>query len=140
MVKKMSDDFNLDKKITYPEVTIRAYNALENNGIKTIRQLLDYTDIDLQDMRNIGKAGLFSIKKFLSQNGYSLRTGTVTKKQIEDNINKIPYMLEIIDNTIFKVVESLSKIRIYIDQYEKEKKCSIIMHVTSGEESSHSSQ
>lgn len=48
------DNFNLDSSIEDVELTVRAYNCLKNNGIKKISDLMEYSDDEIRDFKNLG--------------------------------------------------------------------------------------
>lgn len=51
---------------TWP-LSVRAYNALKNNGIRTVGQLLEKSDAELLRFRNFGRVSLAEVRKVLSE-------------------------------------------------------------------------
>jgi DNA-directed RNA polymerase alpha subunit len=56
-----------------PWVTTRVRNVLRQNGIHTLSQLLELTEEDLGDMRNLGAISLANIKVKLESMGLKLK-------------------------------------------------------------------
>lgn len=117
----MNDEFNLEERIHVSEISIRAFNALTQNGIFTIRDLIELKEVDLKNMRNIGKDGLKTIKMFLERRGLSLKQGTLTSEQIKKNLMKIPAMINIVNEKLIQIENSIKTIKYYLELNEKEK-------------------
>jgi DNA-directed RNA polymerase alpha subunit len=54
------------------DLSIRTTNILENDGIKTVKQLIGYTIDELFEIRNFGETSLREIRKKLADNGLLL--------------------------------------------------------------------
>jgi hypothetical protein len=54
------------------EFSPRLHNCLRNNGINTLGQLLQYTELELLRLKNFGRKTLNELKVLLSEWGYSL--------------------------------------------------------------------
>lgn len=55
------------------ELPIRAYNALKREGIHTVAQLKDKTEVELKDVRGLAQKGVDVIKQKLSGMGLALK-------------------------------------------------------------------
>ena len=55
------------------ELSVRSDNCLRNNDIKTIDQLLTFSEADLLKLKNFGRKNLNEIKDILDEKGLSLR-------------------------------------------------------------------
>jgi DNA-directed RNA polymerase alpha subunit len=54
-------------------ITTRVRNVLQQNGIMTLGDLLQQTEFDLQDLRNLGAVSLANIKVKLDSMGLKLK-------------------------------------------------------------------
>ncbi|MCM8807247.1 MAG: DNA-directed RNA polymerase subunit alpha [Candidatus Omnitrophica bacterium] len=64
----------LDIPITDLKLSTRINNALENRGIKTLRDLLNTPKERLEEMKNLGKKSIEEIEQALEKRGYKLKT------------------------------------------------------------------
>lgn len=62
----------LDSPIKDLELTVRAKNCLDNAGIKTIGELVQRSEEEIANMRNVGKKSLDEIKEKLAERGLML--------------------------------------------------------------------
>lgn len=51
-----------------------ARRALENNGIKTIKNLSDYTEKEVLALHGMGKSSIPKLQKLLNENGLSFKS------------------------------------------------------------------
>lgn len=61
------------RKIEDMDVSIRLYNCLKNEGIKTIDQLIEKSVSDLFQIRNFGKLCMKETKSLVEEFGLSLK-------------------------------------------------------------------
>ncbi len=54
------------------ELSIRATNCLESDGVVTVRDLVTRTEDELMDIRNFGETSLREVKAKLALHGLSL--------------------------------------------------------------------
>ena len=66
------EDLN-DKLVSILDLSVRASNSLKNAEIKTIGQLISYSEVDLMEFDKFGKASLKEIKEKLAAIGLSLK-------------------------------------------------------------------
>ena len=77
--KRIDAEENLDRPIDYrsfdcsPRIARRIAHSLLNSGIKSYRELLDYSKRDLGEEKNIGKQALEIIGRHLKERRYALR-------------------------------------------------------------------
>ena len=77
--KRIDTEENLDRPIDYqsldcsPRIARRIAHSLLNSGIRSYRELLDYSERDLGEVKNIGKQALEIIGKHLKERKYTLR-------------------------------------------------------------------
>jgi DNA-directed RNA polymerase subunit alpha len=64
----------LDRSVNELELSVRAYNCLKNANIKTIRDLVQKTDIEMLKTKNFGRKSLNEIKEILMEMNLSLGT------------------------------------------------------------------
>ena len=55
------------------ELSVRVQNCLRMNNIKTLEQLLNYTEVEMEKSRNFGKKSLIEIKEELARFGLKLK-------------------------------------------------------------------
>jgi DNA-directed RNA polymerase alpha subunit len=55
------------------EISVRTYNCFKNYEIRTLEDLIQYTEKDLMKIRNFGKKGVIEIKNLLEEYGLSLK-------------------------------------------------------------------
>ena len=66
------EDLN-DKLVSILDLSVRASNSLKNAEIKTIGQLISYSEVDLMEFDKFGKTSLKEIKEKLAAIGLSLK-------------------------------------------------------------------
>ncbi|MBI3814411.1 MAG: DNA-directed RNA polymerase subunit alpha [Nitrospinae bacterium] len=66
---------NLKRSVEELELSVRSYNCLKNENIKTIADLVQKTDQDMLKTRNFGRKSLNEIKEILAEMGLSLGMG-----------------------------------------------------------------
>jgi DNA-directed RNA polymerase subunit alpha len=74
----------LDMAVAELDLSVRASNCLQAEGIKTVRDLVSRTEQDMLKIRNFGKTSLKEVKKKLADLGLSLGVGrseTTTSKE-----------------------------------------------------------
>ncbi len=64
----------LNSPIEDLELSVRSYNCLKRQGIDTLQQLLDCSEIDLVNIRNFGSKSIDEVKAKLDELGLSLKT------------------------------------------------------------------
>jgi DNA-directed RNA polymerase subunit alpha len=55
------------------DISIRSYNTLKNDGIRTIGDLIEKTAAELLRAPNFGKVSLAEIRQFLAEYGLKLK-------------------------------------------------------------------
>jgi DNA-directed RNA polymerase subunit alpha len=79
-------DTELERKLNMSlaelELSVRATNCLESEGITTVRDLVNRTDEELLEVRNFGETTLKEVKTKLSERGLHLgmKLGTASKR------------------------------------------------------------
>ena len=63
---------NLKRSVEELELSVRSYNCLKNENIKTIADLVQKTDHEMLKTRNFGRKSLNEIKEILAEMGLSL--------------------------------------------------------------------
>ncbi|MDR2492753.1 MAG: DNA-directed RNA polymerase subunit alpha [Coriobacteriales bacterium] len=58
----MSGSLELDKQVEELDLSVRSYNCLKRAGIHTVRQLVDYSENDLLNIRNFGAKSIEEVK------------------------------------------------------------------------------
>lgn len=80
------EDFAMKKLLESPvkdlELTVRAKNCLDNAGIKTIGELVQRTENEIANMRNVGAKSLNEIKEKLQER--NLRLGMTDESHLEE--------------------------------------------------------
>ncbi len=66
---------NLKRSVEELELSVRSYNCLKNENIKTIADLVQKTDQDMLKTRNFGRKSLNEIKEILAEMGLALGMG-----------------------------------------------------------------
>jgi len=61
----------LDKPVAELELSVRAANVLEVAGIKTVRELVTKTELEILKYRNFGRKALNELKDVLQEMGLS---------------------------------------------------------------------
>jgi DNA-directed RNA polymerase subunit alpha len=74
-------DSKLSKPIEELDLSVRASNCLQNQGVKTLADLVKLTERDMLQIRNLGKTSLKEIKKKLADIGLALGMNVDTLKQ-----------------------------------------------------------
>ncbi len=67
------DNAKLNRPIAELNLSVRARHALRRQGIATIAELVQETEDDLLEFRNLGSVALHEIKEKLSAHGLKLR-------------------------------------------------------------------
>jgi hypothetical protein len=71
-----AESTSLDEKLDWPldrlELSVRATNCLESEGVTTVRQLVKLTEDEVMEIRNVGQGVLREIKAKLALHGLSL--------------------------------------------------------------------
>lgn len=67
------DNSELDKPIEGLDLSVRSYNCLKRAGIHTVRQLVDYSENDLLNIRNFGVKSIEEVKDKLESMGLGLK-------------------------------------------------------------------
>ena len=63
----------LDKQIEDLDLSVRSYNCLKRAGIHSVRQLVDYSENDLLNIRNFGAKSIEEVKDKLISMGLNLK-------------------------------------------------------------------
>ena len=71
--KKEDDNTELDKKIEDLDLSVRSYNCLKRAGIHSVRQLVEFSENDLLNIRNFGVKSIEEVKDKLESMGLSLK-------------------------------------------------------------------
>ena len=71
----IGDDEALAAPLSVLGLTIRASNALLNNGCNTVGDVVALTEIELRQLRGVGRGTLTEIKTKLSSRGLTLLSG-----------------------------------------------------------------
>ena len=76
MVEKGNDQKEkvLETSIDDLDLTVRSYNSLKRDGINTVQQLVEKTETEVENIRNLGKKSLDEIKNKLEELGLSFRS------------------------------------------------------------------
>ena len=62
----------LSKPIDSLNLSVRAKNSLDSDGVKTVRDLVVRTEDDLMNLRNFGSTSLEEVKSKLRENNLTL--------------------------------------------------------------------
>ena len=68
-----SKNFELDKRVEELELSVRSYNCLKRAGIHSVRQLIDFSENDLFNIRNFGAKSIEEVKDKLHSMGLTLK-------------------------------------------------------------------
>lgn len=71
--EETGDNVELDKRIDELDLSVRSFNCLKRAGIHTVRQLLDFSENDLLNIRNFGVKSIEEVKDKLASMGMSLK-------------------------------------------------------------------
>lgn len=71
-MKEEQDEF-LSKPLEDLDLGVRPYNCLKSVGVKTIGELLDYSESELLKLRNFGEKSLIEIREKLEPHGLTLK-------------------------------------------------------------------
>jgi DNA-directed RNA polymerase subunit alpha len=63
---------HLDRSVDELELSVRSYNCLKNADIKTIRELVQKTEMEMLKTKNFGRKSLNEIKEILAEMGLGL--------------------------------------------------------------------
>lgn len=72
-VVEEEENSDLDRKIEDLDLSVRSYNCLMRANIKYVRQLVDYSEHDLLNIRNFGVKSIEEVKDKLESMGLSLK-------------------------------------------------------------------
>lgn len=67
------DNAELDKQIEDLDLSVRSYNCLKRAGIHSVRQLVEFSENDLLNIRNFGVKSIEEVKDQLESMGLSLK-------------------------------------------------------------------
>ena len=67
------DNAELDKQIEDLDLSVRSYNCLKRAGIHSVRQLVEFSENDLLNIRNFGGKSIEEVKDKLESMGLSLK-------------------------------------------------------------------
>ncbi len=67
------DNAELDKQIEQLDLSVRSYNCLKRAGIHSVRQLVEFSENDLLNIRNFGVKSIEEVKDKLETMGLSLK-------------------------------------------------------------------
>jgi len=70
--KEVSIDDPLDRPIDELDISTRAINCLKNNNVETLRDLINFSESDLEKIKNFGKKSLNELIEALKKMGLSL--------------------------------------------------------------------
>ena len=68
-----TESTELDKQIEDLDLSVRSYNCLKRAGIHSVRQLVDFSENDLLNIRNFGVKSIEEVKLKLEEMGLSLK-------------------------------------------------------------------
>lgn len=68
-----TDNTELDKQIDDMDLSVRSYNCLKRAGIHTVRQLVEFSENDLLNIRNFGVKSIEEVKDKLEDMGLSFK-------------------------------------------------------------------
>ena len=71
--EETSDNVELDKRIDDLDLSVRSFNCLKRAGIHSVRQLLDFSENDLLNIRNFGVKSIEEVKDKLASMGMGLK-------------------------------------------------------------------
>ncbi|MEJ5165766.1 MAG: DNA-directed RNA polymerase subunit alpha [Thermoanaerobaculia bacterium] len=69
-------DDPLDRPIDELDISTRAINCLKNNNVETLRDLIAFSEKDLEKIKNFGKKSLTELLEALKKMGFSLSKGS----------------------------------------------------------------
>lgn len=69
----VEDDSELEKQVEDLDLSVRSYNCLKRAGIHSVRQLVDFSENDLLNIRNFGVKSIEEVKEKLESMGLSLK-------------------------------------------------------------------
>ena len=70
---EVEDNTELDKQIEDLDLSVRSYNCLTRAGIHSVRQLVEFSENDLLNIRNFGVKSIEEVKDKLESMGLSLK-------------------------------------------------------------------
>ncbi len=68
-----SKNFELEKQVEDLDLSVRSYNCLKRAGIHSVRQLVEYSENDLLNIRNFGAKSIEEVKDKLQTMGLGLK-------------------------------------------------------------------
>ena len=69
----LRDNAELDKQIEDLDLSVRSYNCLKRASIHSVRQLVEFSENDLLNIRNFGVKSIEEVKDKLESMGLSLK-------------------------------------------------------------------
>lgn len=70
---RVEENVELDKQIEDLDLSVRSYNCLKRAGIHSVRQLVEFSENDLLNIRNFGVKSIEEVKDKLESMGLSLK-------------------------------------------------------------------
>ena len=70
---QIDDNTELDKQIEDLDLSVRSYNCLKRAGIHSVRQLVEFSENDLLNIRNFGVKSIEEVKDKLDEMGLSFK-------------------------------------------------------------------
>ena len=67
------DNADLDKSIDDLDFSVRSFNCLKRDGVHSVRQLVEYSENDLLNIRNFGAKSIEEVKEKLQEMGLKLK-------------------------------------------------------------------
>ena len=88
----VEDNVELDKQIEDLDLSVRSYNCLKRAGIHSVRQLVEFSENDLLNIRNFGVKSTKAMKKSLVRALFEndrIKTIDVRAKAIRADVDKV---------------------------------------------------
>ena len=70
---RVEENVELDKQVEDLDLSVRSYNCLKRAGIHSVRQLVEFSENDLLNIRNFGVKSIEEVKDKLESMGLSLK-------------------------------------------------------------------
>ena len=67
------DNAELDKEVEDLDLSVRSYNCLKRAGIHNVRQLVEFSENDLLNIRNFGVKSIEEVREKLEEAGLGLK-------------------------------------------------------------------
>ena len=71
--EEQDDNSDLDKQIEDLDLSVRSYNCLKRAAIHSVRQLVEFSENDLLNIRNFGVKSIEEVKDKLESMGLGLK-------------------------------------------------------------------